>query len=108
MTFSNTVVIRKRHSFETGLSALTTKNLKLATSVSIPPQGHPGRECRLRINLLLVWGTGDMLVLQSNSSCIFGGWSIGASMMVTWTALRLKRRDAHKTCALLWLLAGDI
>ena len=46
-----------------------------------------------------------MFVLKSNSSRIFGGWSIHASHLDS----RLKRRDAHKTCALLCLLlAGEI
>jgi hypothetical protein len=45
MTFSNMAIIQARRSFETALSALTTKNLKLATSV-ILPQG-PSRDRNL-------------------------------------------------------------
>jgi hypothetical protein len=52
-------------------------------------------------------GTDDMLMLQSNSSRIFGGLTIHADHLDSFQ--RLKRRDAHKICALLWLLlAVDI
>jgi hypothetical protein len=45
-----------------------------------------------------------MFVLQSNSSRIFGGWTIH---LVLDSFQRLKRRDAHKTWALLWLLLAE-
>jgi hypothetical protein len=47
-----------------------------------------------------------MLVLQSNSSRILGGWTIHASHLDSFQRL-VKRRDAHKTCALLWLLLAE-
>jgi hypothetical protein len=46
--------------------------------------------------------------LQINSSHIFGGWTINAGHLDSFQRL-VKRGDAHKTCALLWmLLAEDI
>jgi hypothetical protein len=47
-----------------------------------------------------------MLVLQSNSSRILGGWTIHAGHLDSFQRL-VKRRDVHKICALLWLLLAE-